>query len=158
MNVLDRRPDVAWCHTRSDKIDPSGRSWLNMLAETDEEIELGPDGSRRWAGLPRANYGSDRPHQRFAGVLLGTNWCVDSYGLIRRSALEQTRMLVPLYGAEKVLMGELSLIGKYFEVPKLLFAQRIHAEASSSIANASGQRNSPRRDTPGPSYRRDGRS
>jgi hypothetical protein len=48
-------------------------------------------------------------------------------------------MLTPLYGAEKVLIGELSLVGKYKESPELLFAQRVHPEASSNLGTATAQ-------------------
>lgn len=139
VEILDANPDVAWCHTRSDMIDSEGRSWVNQLPAGAEELERKPDGSLWWKGLPREHYDSDKPQLRFSGVLLGTRWCVDSYGLIRASALRKTRLLTQLYGAEKVLMGELSLVGKYKEADELLFAQRVHAEASSSLGTAAAQ-------------------
>jgi glycosyltransferase involved in cell wall biosynthesis len=137
--MLDDHPQVAWCHVRSDMIDSEGKSWVSQLPADAEELEIQPDGSRWWKGLPRKDYDSDQAYRRFAGVLLGTNWCVDSYGLIRASALRKTRLLTQLYGAEKVLMGELSLVGKYMQSPEMLFAQRVHSEASSSLGTASAQ-------------------
>ncbi len=139
VEILDAQPEVAWCHTRSDMIDADGRSWVDQLPPDAEELERQPDGSLWWKGLPREHFDSARPDLRYAGVLLGTNWCVDSYGLIRSAALRKTRLLRPVYGAEKVLMGELSLIGKYQESPELLFAQRVHAEASSALGTATAQ-------------------
>ena len=139
VDILDDNPAVIWSHTRSDMIDSDGRSWVSQLPEDAEELERSSDGRLWWKGLPRKDHDARRPHLRFAGVLLGTNWCVDSYGLIRASALRQTRLLTPLYGAEKVLMGELSLLGRYKESPDLLFAQRVHATASSSLGTATAQ-------------------
>ena len=82
---------------------------------------------------------SDDPVLRFSGVLMGTTWSVDSYGLIRRSVLNETRLLESIYGAEKVLMAELSLYGKYYRVPELLFSQRVHSMASSNIQSKEKQ-------------------
>ncbi len=139
VDILDAHRDVVWCHTRSDMIDSQGDSWLHQLPADAEELERQPDGSRWWTGFPRKHFDSACPHLRYAGVLLGTNWCVDSYGLIRASALRKTRLLMPLYGAEKVLIGELGLVGKYKESPQLLFAQRVHADASSNLDTATAQ-------------------
>lgn len=139
VEILDTHPNVAWCHCKSDMIDANGNSWLTQLPEDADELERQPDGSLWWKGLPRTDHDADQPHRRFAGVLLGTNWCVDSYGLIRASALRKTRLLVPLYGCEKVLMGELSLLGKYRESPRMLFSQRIHSQASSSLTSVEAQ-------------------
>lgn len=139
VDELQRRPDCVWCHCDSDMIDQDGRSWIDRLPADDEEIELDRHGNRSWKGLPRDDFDHQRPDRRYAGVLLGTRWSVDSYGLIRSDALRQTRMLVDLYGAEKVLMGELSLLGKSYQIPELLFRQRIHAEASSFVSSAQAQ-------------------
>ncbi len=61
---------------------------------------------------------------------MGTRWCVDSYGLIRLSVLRQTGLYPNIYGAEKVLVGELSLFGPTHQIPQYLFKQRIHKAAS----------------------------
>ena len=72
-------------------------------------------------------------------MLLGTNWCVDSYGVFRSAALRKSKLYPNCYGCEKVLLGQLSLLGKYAHIPERLFAQRIHKEASSSMATAQQQ-------------------
>src|SRR5690606_10245488 len=50
------------------------------------------------------------------------------------------RMLVNLYGSEKVLIGEVSMIGKMAWIPEMLFSQRVHVGASSYIDSAEAQR------------------
>lgn len=130
VQVLDSNPELAWVHSDSDMIDEKGDSWLIRMPEDDEEVAIDSLGNRRWAGLPRADHESDRPSKRFAGVLLGTRWCVDSYGVMRTEFLRRTGLYPNLYGAEKVLMGELSLLGKTFQIPFVLFKQRIHPAAS----------------------------
>ncbi|MCH8124399.1 glycosyltransferase family 2 protein [candidate division KSB1 bacterium] len=120
IDVLDKDPSVLWCHTKSGKTDASGKEILRWKIGQNNE-------------LPRNNYNSPSPHRRFKGVLLGTNWCVDSYAVFRVDALKSTRMLLPCYGAEKVLLGEMSLRGCYKEVPEKLFYQRHHLDAASSL-------------------------
>lgn len=139
VTLLKDNPEVIWCHTESDKIDADGNSLLPWVDKDDASIETDGAGKRRWTALPRIDSDSDISCRRFAGVLLGTNWCVDSYGLIRRKALQRTRLVVDLYGAEKVLMAELSLQGKYGHIERQLFAQRIHLSASSAIEDEAAQ-------------------
>ena len=139
VEVLDAQPDVAWCHCASDKIDEDGKSWREILKPDDELFERRADNSIWWKGHPRKNLDSNDPIMRFSSILLGTTWCVDSYGLIRANVLRQTRLLVPYYGAEKVLMAELAIYGKYVEVPDLLFRQRVHCEASSNLGTSKKQ-------------------
>lgn len=138
--ALENAPDALWCHCESDQIDAEGNSWLERMPADDEEIEIDQDGRRSWKGIPREHHAASSPSQRFAGVLLGTRWCVDSYGVFRTEALRKTRMLQQVYGSEKVLMGELSLLGKMVHVPKLLFRQRVHEHASSYRDDAEAQR------------------
>ena len=139
--ILDRNESVSWCHALSDMIDAGGRSFRDLLPATDEELLVAADGTRSWKGHPRAGFDSSDPIERFKGVILGTNWCVDSYGLFRLETLKQTRLLLPFYGAEKVLLGEVSLLGCYQEVPELLFFQRVHDKASSNLQSAASQAN-----------------
>ena len=133
VEVLEQDEQIVWCHTESGKIDEDG----NVLTRDDPKAEGLAHTSE--TGLPREFHDSLRPHQRFKGVLLGTNWCVDSYGLIRAEALRKTSMLPACYGAEKVLMGALSLIGPYHEIAETLFFQRVHPAASSRINKAAEQ-------------------
>ncbi len=138
VSVLDKRPEVIWCHTQSAKIDEQG---ARLTKDPDAY-----DGFEGWvhtsdAGLPRKNFDSHFPHQRFRGVLLGTDWCADSYGVIRADALRRTCLLPSCYGAEKVLMADLSLQGLYYEVPETLFLQRVHAQASGNLRSAVAQQN-----------------
>lgn len=133
VDVLDHDGAVAWCHTDSGKIDEQGR----VLTADDPKAEMLAHTSQ--VGLPRRDHQSPQPHRRFEGVLLGTHWCVDSYGVIRSEVLRSTNMLPACYGAEKVLIGELSLRGFYYQVPETLFYQRVHPAASSNIHRAADQ-------------------
>ena len=48
-------------------------------------------------------------------------------------------MILPYYGYEKVLMAELSLLGRFYIVPKTLFFERDHTEASSNLTSSAEQ-------------------
>lgn len=133
VEVLDSRPEIVWVHSASSKINEDG-AVLDAAAPEAEGI-----GHTSEAGLPRKFHDASSPYLRFQGVLLGTNWCVDSYGVIRSDALRATQLLPACYGSEKVLMGALSLAGCYYEIPETLFYQRVHAAASSRIENAADQ-------------------
>jgi len=133
VRVLDEKPDVVWCHSQSGKID----SYDRVLQIDDPDAE-GLSHTTQ-AGLPRRHYDSPDVYRRYAGVILGPSWCADCFGLIRRCALDQTQLFPACYGSEKVLLGQLALIGKYHEVPETLFYQRIHSGASAKIVSRAGQ-------------------
>jgi glycosyltransferase involved in cell wall biosynthesis len=140
VDVLDARPEVAWCHPQTRHIDGAGHL---VPAERDSSIAPGePHHSllRTGGDLPRWHRGADMPSRRFAAVLLGTSWCSDIYGLIRADALQQTRLALPFYGSEKVLLAELALQGQFAEVPEVLFWNRTHADASGRMRTAAEQR------------------
>lgn len=133
VRVLDENPDVVWCHSQSGKMDASDR-----VLEIDDPDAEGLAHTTQ-AGLPRRHHNASDVYQRYAGVILGPSWCADCFGLIRRSVLQQTQLLPACYGSEKVLLGELALMGKYYEVPETLFFQRVHCGASARIVSRSGQ-------------------
>ena len=130
---IESNTETAWVHSDFGKIDQYG----NVLTANDEASEGLAHSSQ--AMLPRKYHDSPRQHKRFQGVLLGTTWCADIYGLIRKSVLEQSHPMPTCYGAEKVLLGELALRGKYDQVPETLFYQRVHAKTSGSMTTREEQ-------------------
>ena len=136
VEILDRRPEIVWAYAQSAKIDQCGRP----VKEDPEEI-FGPSGAihTSQAGLPRQGHDSPRPHERFRGVLLGSNWAADFVGVIRTEVLRRTRLLPFCYGGEKVLTAELSLHGPSYEVPETLLFTRIHPTASGNDISLSAQ-------------------
>jgi glycosyltransferase involved in cell wall biosynthesis len=75
---------------------------------------------------------SNDPAYRFAAVLCNVDWCFEIYGLIRRSALERISVMPSYYGGDKVLLAELSLIGRYHLLAAPLLNRRCHPGQSSS--------------------------
>lgn len=57
--------------------------------------------------------------------------CVNPhYGVIRTDALAKTRLMPSYPGGDYRLLAELSLQGKFFELPEYLFLRRVHPGAS----------------------------
>jgi len=130
VELLDSDPSLAWCHTLSNHIDLDGQL---VPADDDPAIPEGESAfSLNAAGPDPANSTrcSARPHERFRGVILGPSWCPDSYGLIRSDVLRRTRLLRPCYGPAKVLLAEVSLLGRFEEVAQPLFFERTRPDAT----------------------------
>ena len=123
VGLLDERPDVAWAHSRSSHIDPAGR----LL----DEVEA--------LDVSYAAREADGAAERFAAVLLGDTGCLDAYGIIRSDALRSTPCYLTFYGAEKILMAELALLGRYAEVPETLFHCRVSGQGSGALESAEEQ-------------------
>jgi glycosyltransferase involved in cell wall biosynthesis len=134
VEVLDSRPEVVWCHSRSRHIDPHGDPLPGPENQNISYVALdGPNSPRRWTRE------SPRPSQRFAAVLLGGSGCLDLYGLARADVMRRTSLHLPYYGADKVFIAELSLQGRFFEIPETLFSCRVHPEASGNLTSADDQ-------------------
>ncbi len=130
---LDRRSDLAWCHSRSSYIGPGG----HLLSEpTLCDISYAAQAPAGDAAHTRE---ATDPCRRFQAVVLSNGGCLDIYGVVRREALLGTMLHLPYHGAEKVLVGELALRGRYCEVPETLFYFRVHPEGSGGLAKASDQ-------------------
>lgn len=61
-------------------------------------------------------------------------------GLIRLSALRQTRLIEPYQQADMVLMGHLALLGKYLLVDEPLFYRRMEPATSTALQDAEAVR------------------
>jgi glycosyltransferase involved in cell wall biosynthesis len=124
VEALIRDPSVVWCQSECAPIDEQGnplplKAWTNAsVARTLE---------------------SHQAHRRFRSVLLGRQYCLDLYGVIRLEALRETGGLLPFWGPEKVTICQLSLMGRYVQVPETLFYYRVHPDASSAIPSVREQ-------------------
>lgn len=137
VEVLDDNLEIVLCYTQGAKIDQFGRRMT-------EDPEVG-DGSKgivhtSEAGFPRLYHDSPRPHKRFLGVLLGSSWSADFFGVIRADALRGSCLIPYCYGGEKVLTAEIALHGPFHEISETLFFQRIHPSASGNCNAAEAQR------------------
>ncbi len=78
---------------------------------------------------------SDSPVERLRYVIRAGHWVNSTHGVIRREMLRRTNRLPRYLGGDYGLLGELSLLGKFFQIPEPLFFRRIHPGASSQHAH-----------------------
>jgi glycosyltransferase involved in cell wall biosynthesis len=135
VEVLDHDKSVVCCHAKSLPIDANG-----LRIEFPQPMTGRHDKGRAGgvAGDPR-NASSPLQHTRFRDVLMNSGFGVRCYGLIRSEKLRRTGMLLPIYGYEKIMMAELSLLGRFHLIPAPLFFQRVHVDASASLTSLAEQ-------------------
>jgi len=105
VEVLDGHHSTVLCYTRMMRLTPEG-SPFRPITET-------------------LDVSSPNPARRFAKMIHAT-WCLPVFGLIRRDALLQTSVMGSYMGADHVVLTELAIHGRFFEVPELLFGCRKH--------------------------------
>jgi len=74
---------------------------------------------------------SQAAHERFRFAIYACHWVNSLYGLIRARALAKTRLMPAYPAGDYRLLAELSLEGKFVEIPDYFFLRRIHSGASS---------------------------
>ena len=119
--VLDESPDVVLCTSGASMIDQDGRV-IERYAETQ--------------ALPQA-----RASERFIASRDQDGWCIAVYGLMRADVLRRTAVMGSYAGSDVVLLGELSLYGRFVELPECLLSRRIHPGAFSHEVNLDKMRN-----------------
>jgi glycosyltransferase involved in cell wall biosynthesis len=110
VDVLEREADVVLCYPRTVLVDGAG-----------EVIEYHDD---------QFNLQSPKPHLRFRESFYGSAWCNPVLGLIRAAVLCRTGLIGSYHASDEVLLGELAMYGKYYEVPEYLFIRRLHERSS----------------------------
>ena len=109
--VLDCDATVVLCYSREQFIDEAGQVLRsNQVA------------------LSRA--GSIRAQDRFADLVLIDHWCLPIFGLMRASVLRATAGYGSYVASDRVLLAELALHGRFYEIPEVLFMFRLHREQS----------------------------
>ncbi len=72
------------------------------------------------------------PHKRFRDILInGTSACPSQiFGLIRSDVLRKTSLMGEYYGSDRVLLAELSLLGKFKSLESCIYYRRLHPRQS----------------------------
>ncbi len=109
VRVLDEDSSVVLCHSRTANIDENGQ-WIKIW-------NAGTD------------VGSEVAHRRFREALaLKETFFV--WGVVRADVLRKTRLLGNFPGNDRPLLSGLSLFGRFYEIPEVLFLQREHKAKS----------------------------
>lgn len=111
VDILDRDPQVVVCYSETKIID-----------------EYGTIISRYYDGL---NLQDEAPIKRFIKLIKSLKMCNAVFGLMRSSILKKTPLIGNYISSDSCLIAELSLYGKFFEIPEQLFFRRLHPDASS---------------------------
>lgn len=139
--VLEQEPDVVLVTPRVRLIDSTGKP-LERAPGSDRYVA--PHGETKAAPrAPVTSLASRSALRRFRSVvMLVTDSGLASYSMsvIRLEALRSTLLVERYVGSEKVLLAQLSLIGRFVLVPDVLYSWRIHADHMGSKSPAEATR------------------
>jgi glycosyltransferase involved in cell wall biosynthesis len=111
VEVMERDPSVALCYPQAYLIDskqPAPRPYDDVLHLVDDD-----------------------PALRFVTLLEQIKLAHQHLGLIRMSCLRKTQLLGTHVGSDINLLAELSLYGKFYELPHRLYYRRFHEKSGS---------------------------
>ena len=112
LEALQRNPDVILAYSRAELIDAEGF----RISEYDDNLNLAsPSASQRFVDVLE--------HLRLVNVI---------YGVVRSDVLRRTGLMGSYISSDCVLVAELALHGKFYEVPETLFSRRLHPDAYGS--------------------------
>lgn len=122
IRLLDQHPDVVLAHSGTAFVDERGKPFP-FDPKAGAYVDPRTD-ARRKADSPEVG-DSPSPVERFWQVLAGARWGTHCFGVIRREALFKTRLLPNFSGSDRVLLGELALLGRFKSSHELLFLRRL---------------------------------
>lgn len=112
VEVLDREPSVVLTYPKTKLVDEQG----GVVSEYEDGLHLQ----------------SYKASERFALLFSKLRLVNVIYGLMRANVLRHTGLLRNFPGGDILLVAELTLYGKFWEIPEFLFFRRLHPAASSS--------------------------
>jgi len=122
IEVLDQERETVLCYPKTTIIDENN----SLLAPYPDDLHLtDPSAYRRYTKF----------HLRFRTL----EKCNSIFGLIRIEALRKTRLIGSFRASDMILLAELALLGKFYELPEFLFYRRDHPQ-SSMRAYSKGER------------------
>ena len=103
---LEQEPDAVLCQSHVALVDADGNQ-LRVYAHED--------------------FGTNDPDPitRFAGRLRNPR-CSEMHGVLPREVLEDTERLGPFVSHDRCLLSHLALMGRFLDIPEVLFAFRMH--------------------------------
>lgn len=109
---LEEDESIILCYSRTTRIDEHGKVITQNYCD-----EL--------------NLNSDKPSERFKQFQrrFRTNtFCEPALGFHRAEILKQTRLIGSYVSSDEILLGELAMRGKFYEIPESLFYRRLHSK------------------------------
>lgn len=136
VQVLDDDPTVVLAHSRTSYIGGNGEA-LRPLARG----YLGADGFVERLSLDDSvgdALQSADPAVRFGAVVNRMSVFYDVFGVGRTEAFRRTLLLRQYYGADKIFLAEMALLGPIVRLPDVLFKRRCHDSASTRVSDLEG--------------------
>ena len=127
VDALERDPGLVLCYTRTTMIDDLGQP---LLFDRRRNCYVDDHGAFVMTPVPNHVAGSAKPETRFREVLWEMGWAIPLSGLVRSEALLRASPYGNYFGADKVLLAELALQGRFHQVDEELFAKRVHQDCS----------------------------
>jgi glycosyltransferase involved in cell wall biosynthesis len=119
VEILDEHADVVLAYPRTVLIDDKSQ----VLSDYEDRLHLQ----------------SRRPSDRFRQITTDLGLCNAAFGLIRSDVLRRTGPMGNFIASDVTFLAQLSLEGKFWQVPERLFYRRIHPGAFSSSTDVSAQ-------------------
>ncbi len=114
VEVLVQQPDVVLAYSRAYRVDAEGHQ-IGTL--------------NRLLGI------SDKPSARFRNLYTWEHNCEPTYGLVRAEVMRKTDLQRNYTDSDRTFLCELSLYGKFYQIPEFLFSKRYHAGMSTQVFN-----------------------
>jgi len=131
IRLLDDHPDVVLAHSGTAFIDEYDKPF-SLDHETGAYIDP-KTGIRQKADSPEVGDHAS-PVARFWQVLTGACWGTHAFGVIRREALLQTRLLPNFAGSDRAMLAELALLGRFKSSSDALFLRRLSGNGSWTLS------------------------
>lgn len=136
VEVLDRDPTVVLACSRIGGLDEQGDK-VDLVAMPGPGQEK-TKGKHLDMGAPISTASPD-PVKRWRYMMENLWWTPHLYGLIRADTLAKTSLHPPHYMGDHILLAELALHGRFYEVPEELCNLRVHAAKTSRVGGASNR-------------------
>ena len=129
--ILDADPDVVLAHADTIFIDERG---LPFPEGPVPGIWIEPVSGASYTADPVDLGEANSAVRRFAHVVFGSLWGTHMFGVIRRAALDRTRLSQDLPSSDRPLLAELALLGRFKHVREPLFFKRFHSRMTMSLS------------------------
>jgi glycosyltransferase involved in cell wall biosynthesis len=140
VRALEQDPGVVLAFTRTQLIDEDGER-IPVLPDHDKRplSDRNPPSSGdfvtgKLVGADYEETAAPDPVVRFREVLFTYDATFPVFGVMRRSALERTRLIDSYFGSDRVLLAHLALLGRFARIDMPLFLNRTHPGQSSSLS------------------------
>ncbi len=127
VRLLDDDPKVVLAHSNAALIDENDKLF-DFDPETGSYLDP-KTGVGTWTDSAEIGDRAAAVH-RFWQVLSQARMGTHVFGVIRREAMRQTRLHADFYTADRALLAELALLGRFRSCPACLFLKRLHPKVS----------------------------